>query len=207
MLTWPDRPAVCAVAVIVDVLVDHAPGSAEQVHEFGGEAGRPTSGRGCSSPLTSLMSASPAAPGNNASPSLSMLARPSRAVCAASAQPQCRLAGAPLFQLAAMARTASWGTLSTMPVRCLIVDDNHDFLRAATRSARARWDQRGWRRVDRSAGIPSPAGSSSRTSSLIDIDLGEETGFEVARQLASELGPQQPRVILISAYSEDDFET
>jgi hypothetical protein len=47
----------------------------------------------------------PDAPGNLAL-SLSILARPASAVCAASAQPQCRLAGSPTFQLAAMGNVA-----------------------------------------------------------------------------------------------------
>jgi hypothetical protein len=42
-------------------------------------------------------------------------------------------------------------------------------------------------------------------SPLVDIDLGEENGFEVARQLAGLLGAELPRVFLISAYSGDDF--
>jgi hypothetical protein len=51
--------------------------------------------------------ASPAAPGNIALLSLSMLTRPRSVVCAASTQPQYRLAGDLTFQLAAMAKIAS----------------------------------------------------------------------------------------------------
>lgn len=45
---------------------------------------------------------------------------------------------------------------------------------------------------------------------LIDIRLGDETGIEVARRLAGQQPGQQPCqqqtcMILISAYSEDDF--
>jgi len=40
---------------------------------------------------------------------------------------------------------------------------------------------------------------------LVDIDLGEENGFDVARELAGCGGAEPPRVILISAYSGDDF--
>jgi DNA-binding NarL/FixJ family response regulator len=40
---------------------------------------------------------------------------------------------------------------------------------------------------------------------LIDIDLGDESGFEVARQLVGRVGPDQPRVILISAHSAEDY--
>ncbi|HUY49943.1 MAG TPA: response regulator [Streptosporangiaceae bacterium] len=40
---------------------------------------------------------------------------------------------------------------------------------------------------------------------LVDIDLGEENGFDLARHLIATRGADRPRVILISAYSEDDF--
>ena len=66
-----------------------------------------------------------------------------------------------------------------MAVSCLIVDDNHEFLRAA----RDLLEREG----------------------IIDIDLGEENGFDIARQLAGGEGAAQARVILISTYAEDDF--
>jgi DNA-binding NarL/FixJ family response regulator len=40
---------------------------------------------------------------------------------------------------------------------------------------------------------------------LLDIDLGGESGIEVARQIAEQAGPSAPYVILISAYPADDF--
>jgi CheY-like chemotaxis protein len=92
-----------------------------------------------------------------------------------------------------------------MPVHCLIVDDNHDFLRAA----RELLERDGISVVD----VVSTGAQAYRSCrelrpdvALIDIDLGEETGFEVARQLAGQAGPRQLCVILISAHSEDDFE-
>lgn len=40
---------------------------------------------------------------------------------------------------------------------------------------------------------------------LIDLDLGEESGLDVAGQLRGQhAGGQRPRMILISAYSADD---
>src|SRR5262249_9558086 len=39
---------------------------------------------------------------------------------------------------------------------------------------------------------------------LVDIDLGEESGFEVARQLTDQADTGQPLVILISAHAADD---
>lgn len=104
-----------------------------------------------------------------------------------------------------MAKTGSSGTLDTMPVRCLIVDDNHDFLRAA----RDLLERQGISVV----GEASTGAQAYRSCSelkpdivLIDIDLGEESGFQVAGQLAAQLNAEQPLMVLISAYSADDFE-
>jgi CheY-like chemotaxis protein len=92
-----------------------------------------------------------------------------------------------------------------MPVRCLIVDDNQDFLRAA----RELLERDGINVV----GVVSTGAQAYRAYRelepdvvLVDIELGEETGFEVARQLAGQVSSRQPRVILISSYSEDDFQ-
>lgn len=91
-----------------------------------------------------------------------------------------------------------------MSVRCLIVDDNRDFLRVASE-------------VLERAGITvagvATTGAQARLAcgelrpdvALVDIDLGEESGVEVARQLAGAAGPDRPRVILISVYSAEDF--
>ena len=40
---------------------------------------------------------------------------------------------------------------------------------------------------------------------LIDIDLGPESGLEVAGRLARSAGPQAPPMILISTYAQEDF--
>jgi CheY-like chemotaxis protein len=92
-----------------------------------------------------------------------------------------------------------------MPVRCLIVDDNEDFLRAA----RELLERDGICVVD----VVSTGAQAYRACrelepdvALVDLELGEETGFEVARQIAGRGSSPQPRVILISTYSEDDFE-
>jgi CheY-like chemotaxis protein len=92
-----------------------------------------------------------------------------------------------------------------MPVRCLIVDDNHDFLRAASHLL----EREGISVV----GVASTGALASLACQelkpdvvLLDIDLGGETGFEVSHQLAGQAGRGLPRVILISAYSADDVE-
>ena len=89
-----------------------------------------------------------------------------------------------------------------MRVRCLIVDDNHDFLRAA----RELLEGEGICVV----GIVTTGAQADRTCRelkpdvvLIDIDLGDESGFEVARQLAGWACAEQSRLILISAAGED----
>jgi CheY-like chemotaxis protein len=91
-----------------------------------------------------------------------------------------------------------------MAVRCLIVDDNHEFLRAARELL--------LREGISVVGVASTGAEACRSCrelkpdvALVDIDLGEENGFDVARQLAGQEGAELPRVILISAHSWDDF--
>jgi CheY-like chemotaxis protein len=92
-----------------------------------------------------------------------------------------------------------------MSVSCLVVDDNRDFLRAARNILEGD--------AITVVGVASTAAQAGQACQelrpeivLVDIDLGEESGVEVARQIADQLGPDQPRVILISAYSAEDFE-
>jgi two-component system, NarL family, nitrate/nitrite response regulator NarL len=91
-----------------------------------------------------------------------------------------------------------------MPVRCLIVDDNRHFLRAASDLL-----ERGGITVVGVASTGALARHACRELQpdvvLLDIQLGEETGFEVARQLVGKPGSDKPRVILISAHSREDF--
>jgi len=91
-----------------------------------------------------------------------------------------------------------------MTVRCVIIDDNREFLQAA----RELLVREGISVV----GMVSTGAEASRSCrelkpdvALVDIDLGDEDGFHVARQIAGGPGAELPRVILISAYSEDDF--
>ena len=89
-------------------------------------------------------------------------------------------------------------------MRCVIVDDNHEFLRAASELLS--------RDGISVVGLVSTGAQALRSCrelnpdvALVDIDLGGEDGFDVARQLADQEGAELPRVILISAYSGDDF--
>ena len=94
--------------------------------------------------------------------------------------------------------------LGTVALRCIIVDDNAGFLGAA-------------RDVLERQGI-AVVGTASTTAeavalvqevmpdlALVDIDLGEESGFDVARRLTEEKGNEDLRLVLISAYAESDF--
>lgn len=88
--------------------------------------------------------------------------------------------------------------LDAVAPRCLIVDDNAEFLSAATDVL-----QRGGIVV---AGVASNAAEALEKAaalrpdvSVVDIDLGEDSGFDLARQLRG------IPVILTSAYSEADF--
>jgi CheY-like chemotaxis protein len=92
-----------------------------------------------------------------------------------------------------------------MTVRCVIVDDSRDFVRAA----RDLLDGEGIAVV----GVASTGEQACRACRelspdvvLIDLDLGQESGLDVAGQLRGQhAGGQQPRMILISAYSGEDI--
>ncbi len=88
-------------------------------------------------------------------------------------------------------------------LRCLIVDDNAEFLKAA-----ADLLQRGGITVVGAASTIAEAleraGELQPDISLVDIDLGDESGFELAQRLAAEPALES-HVILISAYDEMDF--
>ena len=87
-----------------------------------------------------------------------------------------------------------------MSLRLLIVDDNAHFLRAS----RALLEREG---LDVAA-VASTADDAVRRSAelgpdaiLVDVDLGDESGFEVAQRLTD---VSDAPVILISAYPEQD---
>jgi DNA-binding NarL/FixJ family response regulator len=94
-----------------------------------------------------------------------------------------------------------------MPLRCMLVDDNDAFLEAA----RVLLEGEGMQ----VAGMASSIAGALRQARalrpdviLVDIGLGEESGFELARLLAADgQGGQRVRadVILISAQAESDY--
>lgn len=92
----------------------------------------------------------------------------------------------------------------SMAPRCLVVDDSPHFLEAA----RLLLEGEGIAVV----GVASTAAEALRRAkelepdvALVDIDLGGESGFDLARRLGSETDLRPSNVILISTYSEEDF--
>jgi DNA-binding NarL/FixJ family response regulator len=89
-------------------------------------------------------------------------------------------------------------------LRCLIVDDNAAFLAAA----RSLLERQGLIVVGVASNATEGlecAGALMPDVILVDIDLGRESGFSVARRLAPAAGHCSPTVILISTHPQDDF--
>jgi DNA-binding NarL/FixJ family response regulator len=89
-------------------------------------------------------------------------------------------------------------------ISCLIVDDSDHFRCAA----RALLEREGIAVV----GMASAGDEALRQISdcrpdvaLVDIDLGEESGFDVAQRLARVRPEGRPHVIMISTHAEKDF--
>jgi DNA-binding NarL/FixJ family response regulator len=91
-----------------------------------------------------------------------------------------------------------------MPLRCLIIDDSLHFLDAA-------------RGLLESQGIAVVGVASTRAEALqraaelrpdvilLDMDLGDESGLELARQLHRDAGQPVAGMILISTHCEQDY--
>jgi CheY-like chemotaxis protein len=91
-----------------------------------------------------------------------------------------------------------------MTLRLLIVDDNAHFLEAAS----GLLEREGMQVV----GVASTSREALRRAedlrpdvALVDVDLGEESGFDLASLLTAATSGDHSRVILISAYSEQDL--
>jgi DNA-binding NarL/FixJ family response regulator len=86
--------------------------------------------------------------------------------------------------------------------RCLIVDDNEAFLASAERLLQAE----GLEIVGTASTIAEGLRLAAETEHdvvLVDVELGEENGLDLARQLMSVSHPVP--VILISSYPEEDL--
>jgi DNA-binding NarL/FixJ family response regulator len=90
-----------------------------------------------------------------------------------------------------------------MPLRCLIVDDNASFLEAAAHILQ----REGLTVVGAASSIADALRKALELRPdviLVDIMLGHESGFDLARRLA-EADVGDPTVILISTHAEADF--
>jgi CheY-like chemotaxis protein len=106
------------------------------------------------------------------------------------------------FQLAGM--RAATSPCDPEPMRCLIVDDSLRFLDAA----RGLLERQGIKVV----GVASTSAEALRRAeelrpdvTLLDIDLGGESGLELARRLHREARTAAAPVILISTHAEQDY--
>ena len=91
-----------------------------------------------------------------------------------------------------------------MTLRCIIVDDSPRFLAAA----RGLLERQGMTIV----GVASTSAEALERVqelrpdvTLVDIDLGGESGLELARRLHHQAGPAPARVILVSTHAEEDY--
>jgi DNA-binding NarL/FixJ family response regulator len=89
-------------------------------------------------------------------------------------------------------------------VRCVIVDDNEPFLNEARDLLRREGiDVVGVARTG--ADALQKIAELQPEVTLVDIDLGGESGFNLVRALADARSPTMPSVILISVHAESDF--
>ncbi len=91
-----------------------------------------------------------------------------------------------------------------MPLRCLIVDDSDTFLRAASVLLEGEGVT--------VAGVASNSAEALRQARalrpdviLVDVGLGEESGFDLARQLAQDGQDGKAAMIMISARAGADY--
>jgi two-component system nitrate/nitrite response regulator NarL len=94
--------------------------------------------------------------------------------------------------------------LELVSLRCIIVDDNASFL-AASRAVLHGREVKVVAVAKTVAGGLQCAEEHTPDLILVDIDLGDESGFDLARQLACRAQAAPADVILISTHPEDDF--
>jgi DNA-binding NarL/FixJ family response regulator len=91
-----------------------------------------------------------------------------------------------------------------MSLRCLIVDDSEQFLRAAS-STLGRNGIEVIGTATTSATALDQVAKLRPDAVLVDVGLGEESGFDLTRQLVDAFPYLASRVVLISTRSEDDY--
>jgi DNA-binding NarL/FixJ family response regulator len=109
-----------------------------------------------------------------------------------------------MLQLAGMFLWSPSVILAPMTFRCVIVDDSAAFLKAA----RTLLEREGVAVL----GLASTGAEALRQIeelrpdvALVDIDLGGESGLDIARQLTQDGALAPSQVILISTHDEGDF--
>jgi len=108
------------------------------------------------------------------------------------------------LRLAAMRRHALPAILAIVQIRCLIVDDNAEFVAAARvilEGCRFTIAGTAATAVDALACVQ----DLQPDLVLLDIDLGEDSGFDVARQLNARETSSGPQVIFVSTHPGDEF--
>ena len=101
-----------------------------------------------------------------------------------------------------MRRAAVSGRVSRVALRCLIVDDNEAFLASASRLLCAQ----GLEVVARASSGAEALRLARQLQpdvALVDVQLGDEDGLELARRFAA--NALATRVILISTHSKDEL--
>jgi two-component system, NarL family, nitrate/nitrite response regulator NarL len=95
------------------------------------------------------------------------------------------------------------GDPKIVPVRCLIVDDNALFLESAANLLR----REGLDVVGVASSSAEAVGLVRELQpdvTLVDIDLGDEDGFELTQRL-SDISAASSKVILVSTHAEEDL--
>jgi DNA-binding NarL/FixJ family response regulator len=90
------------------------------------------------------------------------------------------------------------------PMRCLIIDDSPNFLDAA----RNLLECQGIRVVGTASNSAEALVLIDHLRpdvTLVDVNLGDESGFELTERLHSDVRPEPSPVILISTYAEQDI--
>jgi DNA-binding NarL/FixJ family response regulator len=94
--------------------------------------------------------------------------------------------------------------LGHMPLRCLIVDDSPEFLRAA----RTLLEQQGVEVVGAAGSAEDAVRCAEQVRpdvTLVDIDLDGDSGFALLRTLKERPGDAGGQLILTSTHAEDEF--
>jgi CheY-like chemotaxis protein len=96
------------------------------------------------------------------------------------------------------------GSVERMTLSCVVVDDNPAFVAAAC----SLLEREGMTVL----GVAVNGAEALRLSAelrpdvlLVDIDLGQESGLDLAGRVARSAGAAAPPVILISTYAEEDY--